>query len=479
MIVKLIRRLWHSPTFTSWGSIGVQIASLTLVLPLILRGFETAEIAVWYLFSTLLGLQMYFELGFSPTFQRMHAFAMGGSSKQQLATVGQQPTKKERGQPNWETIEAIYSTTRIIFFRVGGVSLILLALIGSASLYIPISACSDPSQAWAAWAVMACTTPFLVFGKAFRCYSIGTNHVALQQRWVILFGIIKTISNCAVLSLGGGILALVVSQQFWGVVNVIRDRYLARSLFDGRAKRFSDRGIDTDVFAAVWPAAWRSGTGVILSRGTLTASSLLIAQIADAPIVATYLLGINLINKVNRFALAPFYSKLPVLAKHRAANNIEKLTQLSQRGMIISYATFLSGFFVLGILGSRMTQWIGSNADFPTAQFWILIGAAFLLERIGAMHLQLYSTTNKIIWHWVTLGYSTIYCLVAVACHPFLGIYSIPLGMIAGHGLYFIPVSTWFSYKSIGSNFWNYEKRAGVPAVAIFALYALLFTPWK
>lgn len=465
---KLAQRLWNSPTFTSWGSIAVTMASFTLVLPQVLRQFSEAELAVWYLFSTIIGLQLYFELGFSPTFQRLFAFAMGGATKPDLAAIAVSKQSKPSGQPNWETLEAIFTTTRVLFFRIGLAVFAFMATAGTALLIIPIGNCENQSSAWMAWSIMATTTALLIYAKSFRCYLIGTNHIALQKRWAICFGITKTVSNCVVLLAGGGILALVISQQFWSVVSFIRDYFLSRYILDGRARGFQSNSIDPTVLAAAWPAAWRSAIGHILGRGLLTISSLIIAQFAASSILATYLLAINLMNRINQLSFPPFYSKLPTLAKRRAAGQIESLTKLSQRGMVIAYGTFILGFTGLGIAGPILTEWIGSSTKFPSASFWVLIGTAYFLERYGAMHLQLFSTTNKIIWHWVTLGYAVVYCLVVALTMSSLGVYCIPLAMLLGYLFFYVPVSVWHSYKSVNLNFWTFERATLFPAVIAF-----------
>ena len=77
-VSRLAVRLWHSPTFTTWGSTATRSLSVLLVLPLLLRQLTPAEIAVWYLLSTIIGLQTLADLGFAPTFTRLIAYAMGG-----------------------------------------------------------------------------------------------------------------------------------------------------------------------------------------------------------------------------------------------------------------------------------------------------------------------------------------------------------------------------------------------------------------
>ena len=62
--VKLLQKIWSSPTLMTWGSFATNSLSLVVVLPLILIKLNTEEIVVWYLFSTIIGLQILVDLGF-------------------------------------------------------------------------------------------------------------------------------------------------------------------------------------------------------------------------------------------------------------------------------------------------------------------------------------------------------------------------------------------------------------------------------
>ena len=68
----------------TWSSFLARSLSLILVVPLILTHFSTEEIALWYLFSTIIGLQMLADVGFSPTFSRIIAYGVGGLSTSEL-----------------------------------------------------------------------------------------------------------------------------------------------------------------------------------------------------------------------------------------------------------------------------------------------------------------------------------------------------------------------------------------------------------
>ena len=87
-------KIWNSPTVMTWVSFLVRSLSLIVVLPLILTRFSTEEIALWYLFITIIGLQMFVDMGLSPTFSRVISYAMGGADVHDLKS----PKNKKHSQ---------------------------------------------------------------------------------------------------------------------------------------------------------------------------------------------------------------------------------------------------------------------------------------------------------------------------------------------------------------------------------------------
>ena len=77
-IKKILLRVWDSPTITTWGSYSTSTLNFIFVLPLLLTRLSTAEIALWYLFKSIMDLLPSADLGFGATFTRVIAYAMGG-----------------------------------------------------------------------------------------------------------------------------------------------------------------------------------------------------------------------------------------------------------------------------------------------------------------------------------------------------------------------------------------------------------------
>ena len=78
-IVTFIHKCWDSPTLNTWLSYSTKTLSLFIVLPLLLNRFSPSQVALWYLFSTVISLQGLADMGFKFTFIRIIAYGVGGA----------------------------------------------------------------------------------------------------------------------------------------------------------------------------------------------------------------------------------------------------------------------------------------------------------------------------------------------------------------------------------------------------------------
>lgn len=455
----------------TWGSFVSRSLSLVIVLPLILNRLSTEEIALWYLFSTVISLQLLADVGFCPTFSRVIAYGMGGLTTSELKNLSNIKSLSSPREPNWETIEKVCSTMQAIYLRLTVISIFLLATLGTWALVKPISASADVNSGWIAWGVILLASTFTLLGNTYNSYLQGVNQIALLRRWEILLSIGAIGSIFLVLNLGGGLLELVIANQGWLVLNIIRNRWLCRSIENEHFKQFTKKEIDPVVFKAVWSSAWRSGVGVFMGYGLIQLSGVVYAQIATASGVASYLLALRLIQMVSQFSQAPFYSKLPVLAKLRSEGNLEQLIEVAKRGMFLSYWTYAIGFIGIGMLANPLLKLIGSNAEFAGPILWGVMGLSVFTERYGSMHIQLYSTTNHIIWDIANGVTGIIYLIASLFLFKIIGVYSFPVGTLTANLGFFCWYSAKHSYREFGINFWRFESFVVFPPIIVVTIY--------
>lgn len=433
-----------------------------VVLPLILTQFSAEEIVIWYLLSSIISLQLIADFGFGATFARVIAYGMGTPS----------PTQGEC--PDWDALGRVCQTMWGVYLRLTFFSVTLLGIAGTWALIKPISAISDSAAAWTAWAIVLVTTAITFQGSTYSAYLQGTNQIALLRRWEIITSIAAILTSFLVLSLGGGLLELVIANQSWLIINVILDRWLSHHIVEeGRFKHFERKPqIHSDVFTLVWPSAWRSGLGVFITSGVIQATNLIYAQIGTANGVASYLIALRIIQTISQFSQAPFYSKLPVLARLYSEKKLEEQVDIARRGMRLSYWAFTLGFIVIAFCAEPLLSFIGSKADFVSPALWALLGLGFFAERYGAMHLQFYSTTNNIVWHTVSLVHGILYITTSVVLFKFIGVYAFPIGLLVGYLGFYSWYSAKHSYQAFKMKFSSFEASTAAVPLMIIVMYA-------
>jgi len=336
----------------------------------------------------------------------------------------------------------------------------------------PISAMTDSTGGWIAWGVILVTSTFALIGNTYNSYLQGINQIALLRRWEILTSLGAIGTSLVVLLAGGGLLGLVVANQGWLILNILRNYWLCLKVEGGRFQNFTGQKIDRAVFESVWPSAWRSGLGVFMGYGLVQISGIIYAQFGTASGVASYLLALRLMQMVSQFSQAPFYSKLPLLARLRSEGNLEKQIQVAKRGMTLAYWTYVLGFIGLGLLATPLLRLIGSNAKFVNPLLWGVMGLSMFAERYGGMHIQLYSTTNHIIWHIANGVAGLIYFVVALALFHLIGVYAFPVGTLVSYLGFYCWYSAIHSYRTFGLKFWGFEKFTMLPSLLILLLFS-------
>lgn len=462
----IARRLWHSPTATTWGSLLVRLGSMVVVLPLVLVRLSPAEVALWQLFTTLFLLALMLDFGLAPTFARMLSFARGGASLADMHNMAQRSAVVPR-QADPAVLVALLSALRWLYPRMALGAVLLIGLLGTAGLLRPVAQTADAQTAWLAWTVVLASTGVGLWGGVYTAALQGMDRIAPMRRWEVATGLAQIASSTAVLALGGGLLALVVASQAWVVVGALRNRWLLARSFPALFAVAPAR--QTEVLRLLWAPAWRSGLGVLMSHGLIQASGLVYSQLAPAAEVAAYLLALRLVMVISQFCQAPFYSKLPRLAELHAAGQRSEQLALAQRGMRLAYWVYAVGVLAVAFAFAPALQAIGSRTSFVSSDVWILLSLSFLAERFGAMHLQLYSLTNHIVWHIANGVTGLGMIILAILLYPKFSVLAFPLGMLIAYSLFYCVYAIRHSSRTFGIGILQFELRTSVlPAALIF-----------
>ncbi len=463
------RQLWESPTITSWACVLARSLGMLLVLPLVLTRLSTPEIALWLLFSTMSGLLLVVDMGFASTFARVIAYGMGGASD--IRDFGDPQRPRTPGNPNWVTVARIVGIMRRIYLGMATAWFLLLSLGGTWFVLPIIRELPSPRVGWVSWLIVIVLSTMRFYGVQFSSRLLGYNKVALIRRWETLLLMLAAFGNAVAVFSGFGLIGLVSITHGLLVVNAVVNWCLAV-----RAERSADTDVchapfEVSIFRDVWPAVWRSGVGVAMSSGVIQVTGVFYARVASSGEVAAYLLALTFVRYLTQFGQAPFYSKLPLLARFHAAGRVTEKELLAERGMRLAHWVLVVGFVSVAVLADPLLGILGSNVEFVPEALWGAMALATFVCRYGAMHLQLYSTTNDILWHIANGVSGTLYLTFVFVTLPVIGVYAFPVSQLLSDLFFYTWYSARHSYRVSQFTFWSFEARTSFVPFLVLAAY--------
>ena len=465
----LWQRYRNSPTLTTYSSLAARSLNLTVVLPLALQRLPGSEAAVWLLISTVISFKTIFDSGFNPSFSRLFAFAMGGLDDLSKAKFDNGQTTGCQ-EANWNLVKRIFPTMNFTYSCLAGLAMLALITAGSWALQRPISELSEPREGWMAWGCVCIAFPIIFWGSHYNAFLEGTNHIAVLRRWDSLLQLFGCFVLIACLLFAPSLLWLTLGSYIVQLVSV----WINRQLFIRVRKKFALSipiwRVDKEVLLAVWPTSWRTGLGVALTSGLLNATGFIYAQSSQAASLVTYLFSLRSISGIGQFCQAPFYSKIPILARLRSQGAIVRLKEVAQRGMALTYATYALSVCTAGWVFAALSHHntIFCLTDSHAIILWFMLAIAVFVERYGALHIQLFSTTNRIVVHIANGISGLLILLFLIILLPVVGVLAFPLSFILGYSAFYCWYSAMLSYRSLAETFWNFERQT-------FFLFWLLF----
>lgn len=471
----MIKSIWNSPTITTWLSYATKTLTLFAVLPLILKQFSEGDVALWYLYFTILiSVSGISEFGFKQTFSRLISFAFAGAKDIGRVDITNKSINNNTG-PNLVLMNSVVYGMRKIYIALTLFFFIGLAAFGTWSLLKPINNASNVVEGWISWGIILMVSCIGFYAKVYVNYLEGLFKVAVVKRIEILTSIGAIVSSFVVLKVSPSLLNLVIVNQFWVLVNIVRDWYLCYKIEDGLYKNVSKKiDVPKSLYSQMWAPAWRNGLGISISTGIMNLNGVFVAQVADASSLASYLLALRLINQIKEISMAPFYSKLPLLAMLRVKNDIKELAKVCERGMFISHLSFAVGFVLVGFSSNYLLALIHSDTKFVSHTMWLLLGIGFFFQRMGGMHIQVYMSSNHVISHITDIVSGLIFFCTVFFLFKYIGIYAIPVGMIAGYSGFYFWYGASRSYKSLGLSFGKFELKI-LPIPILLVLGYLIY----
>ena len=399
IIYRLFNKLWRSPSFTQFLLKLIQPLRLVLITPLILTRFSEVEIAAWYIFASISFLSTILMTRLGMTFERMVSMALGGKSD--LSPIKKIESRVEPVEENWEGIIKVYRCLATLNIGVVVASVSVSSLIGYFTLNNVISANeSGAGDIWITF-IFIMGSQLALGGFQFFANTLrGLNHVALLNRWQVVFNIFSVIGGVIVLSLNGGMLQLAMVMQGVLFLGVIRNAVLIRLVNQQKLRGQLKPHWDSEVWQWAKIPLWKGFIGQFSTQGISHMSALILATYSSTANLNAFLISLTVLRALQQFSMVPFISQMPYFTLLLSEGKQHKLKKLTNQRLVMAQAIFVIGVLTIGIFGPMMLDLIGSSATMLPTLPWLVLSLVFLHERFNTYNLAICGLGNHIAMYW-------------------------------------------------------------------------------
>lgn len=433
--------------------------SLCYLVPIpILYAYRTpADVSVWLVMTTLLALQNLLFIGVPHVLVRMLSYA---------------DAPRAEHAANEPSLDQLAQFTKVSFAVFAALLTLLFATAGTAAVFVPITHMTTPSDGWLAWALIVALSPLRVLMLRQLTYLNGRGKIADARRidglaWLaggVLAGVtVFVLPSLAAMTL---VMHLAIGIATFAIARLCRDNQ-----WDALAKGWDMSGLRR-TFAVVWPPIWRTGLGTLLSTGARQGTGLAFAQFGAPSSVAAYLLAQHAITVLTMLSSAPVLSRLHTMTYAFRHNDNAGLIRIAADATSRSLWIAAGLAAAIGLAIPLVAQFPQFATAFVGVELWAVLAMTLLLQRHAAAHLQVYSVTNIIVWHWLDGATGVISVALAFLLIPLFGVWGAAISGLIGIAAVYAWVPLVLSHRRFGIPFPQFALKTSLAPFATFVLVA-------
>src|SRR5260221_3271184 len=238
---------------------------------------------------------------------------------------------------------------------------------------------------------------------------------------------------------GFGLWALVVAVLVMGAVA----RWLGRRVFVERAvlpDGIPPANFHRDIFAAIWPNAWRMG---LVSLGTfmiIQANTLVCSAFLDLKTTASYGISFQLVMLLVGISSIWVQVKMPVINQLRVAGDLAEIARIFAARMRLLILSFAAGALAIIVIAPAVLQAIGSKTNVLPMP---LLSTLLLIQFLEMHHSQygsLVLTENRNPFLRPALISGGLIVVLSAVLTPRLGVW----GLLLSSGCVQLAFNNWW-----------------------------------
>lgn len=380
MICRLLNKLASSSILMTWASLIARMGMAIIVLPYIVVRFNAEEISVWLFILIINRLRDIFDFGYLDNISREVSYSKG-----QRLTSG---------------LKLVIDFSNFIYARNSTLCFIFLLLSITAGFYFKghfeYFDCFDSVFIIL---VVVVSNSIYVYGNKYIAILFGLDYISMIRSWDTLF----TLMNIGTILLGiivfPSLITIITINSAWVVIAVLRNRYMASKVIFYECPNKEPLN-EVNAFNAdkIKKNANRDFFSSLLTSGYAQGFNYFISIFLPLSFSNTYLLLDNIVEQIKNLSRVPFYVNRPKMAAQYKKTGFLDII-LIRKYIMFSTLTLCLSLFLFSIFAPYVLDLIDSKVEFDST-IWLVICTYAMIERLGAMHNQIYVImNNKVIAH--------------------------------------------------------------------------------
>lgn len=352
-----------------WSYIGIimSMGSNLIILPFLVKYIDSEMLGLWYVYLSIGGVVTLFDFGFNPTLARNVAYCWSGTA--QLNEEG--VTKTELAGPNYELLQKLIKTCKLIYLVISLLALLVLLTLGSVYIY-KIAGNLFSNTVVISWLLYSIAIFFNLYYGYYATFLRGVGAVSQYNKINVFARSIQIIISVLLLVAGCGILAVSLSYLLYGFLL----RILSKRAFCGycnvgvHLNSLQNKVSLVDVknlFGIVWHNAWKDGLVAVSNYCANQASTLIASFYLSLTETGIYSISVQMVTAIATISAGLYTAYQPALQSAYANTNYRESIKLMSLAMIAFSVLFVCGTILLLTIGIPILQWVKPENTYDVA----------------------------------------------------------------------------------------------------------------
>lgn len=330
-----------------------------VLLPIILKYLNSAELGLWYTFTSLYGLAMLIDFGFQTVIARNISYIWSGAKS--INSTGINIDKKEEFDLRY--FIKLLSTVKFTYYIMGLIILIFLINFGTLYLVEVTNGEIDVQSMLIAWLFYMMSIVLNIAFSFWNAILKGIGAIKTYNQILVVTKVVQLILSTVSLILGYGIIGVSFSYFISVVVNRLLQsisyyRYSVQTqLTKGKIKVKYDK----QIFQSLIPNTIKTGINSLASYLIIGFPIILCSYFLSLEVSGQFGLVNQIITLILALSNAYFNTYLSKFNYLRVKQENKQLVKLFLKSIFTNYLFNFFAFSCLIIMGDYILEFIGTN----------------------------------------------------------------------------------------------------------------------